>query len=105
MWSAIVLLLTLCQAIIIGVSYNLHLSGLFLGLVVYGSPFYLLMTLLGVDSAFMGNNPIYIGIFIYHVVKYFCFFKAHLIDDSNWRRNLAILLEAAYLALTGYYAN
>lgn len=105
MYSTVTLLLTLLQAGIVASGYLLQSKGIFLTAVYYGSPFHLMMTLLGPDSMFMDKNPLYLGIFIFHVIKYFLFFKAQYIDDGNWRRTLAIMLEAAYLAVCAYYLN
>jgi hypothetical protein len=104
MYSAVVLILTLVQALIVAGSYFMGSSSVFLNVVVYGSPFYLLMTMIS-SASILVETPIYMAAFIYHVFKYYVFFKAQLCDDSNWRRNFAIVLEAGYLALTGYYLN
>jgi hypothetical protein len=105
MYSKIIFVLTLLQTAIIAGSYYLQWSAFFLGMVVYGSPFYLMMTMLGEDSAFLDTHPIYLGILGFHAIKYFVFFRAQMLDDANWKRNCAIVMEAAYLILTGYYLN
>ena len=105
MSSLVVFIFTLLQTAIIAGSFLLHWDKYFLGLVVYGSPFYLMMTLLGQDSAFLDTHPIYLGILGFHAIKYLVFFRAQMIDDGNWKRSCAILMEAAYLVLSAYYLN
>ena len=105
MYSLVIFIFTLLQTAIIAGSFLLQWNAFFLGLVVYGSPFYLMMTLLGEDSAFLDTHPIYLGILGFHVVKYLVFFRAQMIDDGNWKRSCAIIMEAAYLVLSAYYLN
>jgi hypothetical protein len=104
MYSSVVLILALVQTLIVAGSYFMGSHAIFLNIVVYGSPFYLLMTLIS-SASMLIETPIYMAAFIYHVFKYYVFFKAQLVDDNNLRRNLAILMEGGYLALTGYYLN
>lgn len=104
MYSSVAFILTLIQTLIMVGSYFMGSHSIFLNVVVYGSPFYLLMTLIS-ESSILVETPLYMAAFIYHVFKYYVFFKAQLVDDNNLKRNLAILMEAGYLALTGYYLN
>jgi hypothetical protein len=105
MYSAIIFLLTLLQLIIVAGSYTLQVQGVFLTAIYYGSPFYLLMTMISPESIFSDKNPLYLVIFGYHVIKYFLFFKAQYIDDGNWRRTLAVIMEGIYLGACAYYLN
>jgi hypothetical protein len=104
MYSSVAFILTLIQTLIMVGSYFMGSHSIFLNVVVYGSPFYLLMTLIS-ESSILVETPLYMAAFIYHVFKYYVFFKAQLVDDNNLKRNLAILMEGGYLALTGYYLN
>lgn len=105
MYSSLIFLLTLAQVLVVGGSYVTHNGAIFGAAVIYGSPFYLLMTLISADSVFYDSSPLYLAIFAYHIVKYFLFFRAQMLDDNNLRRTAAIFMEGAYLALCGYYLN
>lgn len=104
MYSSVAFILTFVQTLIVVGSYFMGSPSVFLNVVVYGSPFYLLMTMIS-SASILVETPIYMAAFIYHVFKYYVFFKAQLVDDNNLKRNLAILMEGGYLALTGYYLN
>lgn len=71
-------------------------------LFVYGSPIYLCRYLLTQSSAFLDSNPYIIALSIFHVLKYFFMYKAQSVDDRNLPWMLAIVLEVAYLAYSGY---
>lgn len=105
MYSTLIFLLTLLQLAVVAGSYVTQDNAIFLTAIYYGSPFYLLMTLISPESVFLDKNPLYLVIFGFHVVKYFLFFKAQYIDDGNFRRTMAVVLEGIYLGLCAYYLN
>jgi hypothetical protein len=105
MYSVIAFIITLAQLLIISGSYLLQSTNIFNTGLIYGSPFYLAMTMLGSESAFLDKNPIYIGLLCFHIFKYFIIFRAQIVDEGGWMRNLAIVFEAAYLILSAYYIN
>jgi hypothetical protein len=104
-YSLSAFLITLIQLAIVVGSHALQYPNYFYNLLVYGSPFYLLMNIMTPDSALWDKNWLYILLLAYHVFKYFLVFRAQIVDDSNWYRHLAILFEAVYLCLSGYYLN
>lgn len=101
--STIVLIVTLLQLLVALGSYVMQSSAVFYGLVVYGSPFYLAMTMLTKESAITDNTYLYVLLGLYHIVKYFFFFRAQMVDEQNAKKTVAIVLEAAYLGLSAYY--
>src|SRR5271154_5015493 len=104
-YSILAFLITFAElAIVIG-SYVLKSKNILYAWLVYGSPFYLVMNLLTVDSVFWEKNPIYIGLFAFHFIKYFIFFRSQIYDEPNMLRLVAVVFEAAYLGLSGYYLN
>lgn len=105
MYSFIVFSLTLLQLLIMGGSYFLQASQVFYTLVVYGSPFYCTMTLLRSDSAILDNNPIYLIMLIYHMIKYGMFFLAQRNEGQSGMLMSAIAFEALYLSASAYYLN
>jgi len=72
---------------------------------VYGSPFYLVMNLFNADSVLWDKNPLYLGLLVFHILKYFIIFRAQMGEDYVTLRRSAILMEAAYLGLSAYYIN
>ena len=104
MYSLIVFLFTLAEVIAAAASYALQSQVIFANVVVYGSPFYLVMHLLSGDSAILAKNPLYISFAAFHLIKYFAFFQAQLKDDGGFLRIGAVLMEALYLATSAYYA-
>ncbi len=105
MYSFILFLLTLTQLAVIGGSYLAQANELFYLAAVYGSPFYSAMTLFRSDSAFFSNNPIYIVMFFYHIVKYGVFYLAQRNEGYNGALITAIIFEALYLCTSAYYLN
>lgn len=105
MYSIIVLILTLGQVFLAAASFLTQSSSVFYNVVVYGSPFYLTQTLLRADSALLDANALYIGMLIYHIVKYGFFFLAQTTEGRNAPLVIAVILEAAYLLLSAYYLN
>ena len=104
MYSVLVFLFTLAEVAITGISYVMHSQIVFTNAVWYCSPLYMIIHLLGHDSAFFEKNPIYIGVAVFHVIKYFCFFRSQFIEDSNPLRTIAIVFEALYLGVSAYYS-
>ena len=102
MSSIIILVMTLIEVIAALAGYVLHSNIVFQNVVIYGSPFYLAMNLLA-NSTLILKNPLYIGFILFHLIKYYFFFRAQIVDDDNKPRILAIVLEIAYLAVSGYY--
>lgn len=105
MYSFIAFLVTFGQLAIALWSYAAGAQETFYFVVVYGSPFYLAMNLLTQFSLLLDTSPAYVAMAGYHLLKYFLFFRAQVSEERNLWLMLAILFEAAYLGLSGYYLN
>lgn len=101
--SVLAFLMSALQLVVAGAAFFLQAPVVFMAVVVHGSPFYLAMNLFKSGSALTDASPLFIGFVAYHLVKYFFFFRAQMLDDSNALRTLAILCESAYLCLSAYY--
>lgn len=71
-------------------------------LMIYGSPVHLAMGLFSGNSVLLEGNPVIVGLAAFHVVKYFCFFRARVGEEVEWSFYLAAVLEALYLAYSAY---
>jgi hypothetical protein len=105
MAALLAFLITALELGVVAGGYLLESHSLLYNALVYGSPFYLLMNLLGGESALTSGNPLYLGLLAFHVVKYIIIFRAQLSGERPALRWLAILFEAAYLVLSSYYIN
>jgi len=105
MSAIIAFLITLSELAIVLGSAFLHSHNILYNALVYGSPLYLIMNLLNADSVFADSNPIYLGLLSLHIFKYFIIFRAQMNDEHPRLRMSAILMEAAYLALSAYYVS
>ena len=76
---------------------------LFQAVVVYGSPFHLLMTIFTDFSVFLDKSLFFAFVILFHAVKYFAFFRSQLNDDPAPTRYAGIVLEIAYLGFCAYY--
>lgn len=104
-YSLATFIITLLELVVVLGSYAVASKNIFYTSLVYGSPFYLIMNILNDDSALWDKNWIYIALIAFHIFKYFLFFRAQVVEDRNIWRTMAILFEAAYLCLSGYYLN
>jgi hypothetical protein len=104
MYSTITMIVTLIQLAVVLGSYALGMQELFTLVTIYGSPIYLVMNMLNADSAWVAKNPVYLMMFAYHIIKYALFFRARLSEGGSFRLTAAIVFEAAYLCISGYYA-
>ncbi len=105
MYSFLLLLITSLQLAIVAGSYATGAAQLFYNVAVYGSPFYSVMTLFRSDSGILDNNPLYLAMFCYHLVKYFMFFLAQRKEQMNGMLMTAVIFEAVYLGVSAYYLN
>ena len=105
MSAILAFLITLSELVIVIGSALLHSHNTLYTLLVYGSPYYLIMNLFNSESAFLDQNPIYMGLLVFHIIKYFIIFRAQMGDDYVALRRSAIVLEALNLALSSYYVN
>jgi hypothetical protein len=103
LYSLIAFLATLVQLIVMIASYALGSPTVFATFIVYGGPPYLIMNLFNAESAWVASHPIYLVLFFYHLLKYFVFFRARLVEGGNLLLTAAIVFEAAYLCISGYY--
>jgi hypothetical protein len=103
--TVLAFLLTLLQIVLAGLGYAMESKQLFYMIVVYGSPFYLLMNMLGPDSVVFSGNMFYIGMFIFHIIKYLAIFRAQSYGDRGGLFWMAAFFEVTYLGLAGYYIN
>jgi hypothetical protein len=105
MYSLLLLFITMLQLGAVGASYLAGEAQLFYNLAVYGSPFYSVMTLFRSDSPILDNNPLYLLMSGYHLIKYFLFYLAQRKEQMNGMLITAAIFEAVYLAVSGYYLN
>jgi hypothetical protein len=105
MYSFLLLVFTGVQLLVLAGSYATGAAEIFYLVAVYGSPFYSIMTLLRADSAFFEQNPAYLAMFAYHLIKYFFFYLAQRREQMNGILVTAALLEAAYLGTSAYFLN
>lgn len=105
MFSVFSFLLTFGQLAIILVSYALQAKTTFYLWVVHGSPFYLVMNALGAESAFFDNNPLYLMLGFFHVIKYMVMFKAQRDAERPGLFYASVAFEVFYLCMSGYYIN
>ncbi len=102
--SYFVFLLTLLEVVITFTSYAISKS-VFTMVAIYGSPFYLLMNVFGSDSVIHTGNPLYLGMFIFHIMKYFALFYAQVAGDRGKLFWTAVIFESSYLAMCAYHIN
>lgn len=105
MYTLLALIITAGELLAVLGSHLLHSQNVFYNAMVYGSPFYLLMNLLNADSAIMDANPLFIGLLIFHLLKYFIFWRARRVEEPGGMLLTAIIFEALYLGLSAYYIN
>lgn len=103
MYSLIVFLLCFSQLAIAGGAWMLKATDVFYYIVAYGGPFYLLQRIFAAEFSVIGGNPLIIMMFCYHLFKYALFFQAHMIDQKNFFKTLAIVCEVIYLYLSWKY--
>lgn len=105
MYSLIAFFLTSGQLAVIATSYFLHSKNVLYELLIYGSPFYLLMNMLGADSAFAQKSILYVTLIAYHIFKYVMIVQAQIVDGRTTLRMLAVVFEVLYLVLSAYWVN
>lgn len=105
MYSGLVFFLTLLQLVIVFGSQAMGAEEIFSLAVIYGSPLYLVMNLIKSVTSVLGADAIYIMLLAYHLFKYVLFFCAQLRGDRNFFFFMAIIFEAIYLGISGYYLN
>jgi|GEM_PF-2422777 len=94
---------TLAQLIIIIGSYLMKENVIYLTAVYYGSPIYLMSNFFTADSMIKDSNPLYLGLFVYHIFKYFLIFWARAVGERDNLRFATIFFEAVYLVICAYY--
>lgn len=105
MYSFIVFMIVTIQLLAVAGSYVLGQAEIFYTIAVYGSPFYSAMTLLRSDSPILENNPIYLIMLVYHIIKYGLFFFAQRNEGRTGMLTTAIIFEAIYLCTSAYFLN
>jgi hypothetical protein len=105
MAALLVFLISFMQLALVLGSFALHSQNILYMWLVYGSPFYLLMNLIGSNSAFAEAGFLYVGLIVFHLTKYFLFFLAKLKGERPLLFYSAVLMEALYLVMSGYYIN
>jgi len=103
MYSILAFLLTLAELCAVAAAYFLQNQPLFANMLVYGSPLYMLQNAFGTGSVLHEKNLIYLAFAAFHLVKYFVIFQAQRKEEGGVTRNLALVFEAVYLALSAYY--
>lgn len=102
LFSRLALLLVIVEYGCIAYGFSVESAKLLYHIFIYGSPAYLAQNLLGANSALIDSNPFFIGILVFHVLKYACFFKAKIAEELNWALVMAVIGEIAYVAYSGY---
>ena len=97
------LILTALEVSLTAFAYLTRTQGMFADVVIYGSPFYLVMNAFKPGSPFTDGPKIYLVYAAFHVVKYITLFRARLSDELRAASRTAIVLEIAYLAISAYY--
>ena len=100
--SRLALLFVLIEWVAIIVGYSLQPAHALYNAFIYGSPIYMAINLFTHGSALLEHNPMFLGLFIFHILKYITIFKAQIGDDGNGLRLIAIILEVAYVLVSGY---
>ena len=95
--------MTFLELALTGYAYVTRTQGLFSDMVINGSPFYLIMNIFNPGSPFIDGPKIYMGFFIFHVLKYFAIFRARIVDELPRTTMTAIFFEIAYLSISAYY--
>jgi len=86
----------------IAIGYFMHPAHALYNAFIYGSPIYMAINLFTQGSALLETNPVFLGVLVFHILKYATIFKAQVGDDGNGLRVLAIVLEILYVAFSGY---
>jgi hypothetical protein len=105
MSAFLALFMTFLELALIGYAFATQTQGLFSDMVIYGSPFYLLMNIFNAGSPFTDGPKIYLAFFLFHVIKYIMLLRARLVDEAPAKTMLAIIFEGIYLCISGYYLN
>ena len=103
MSTIIAFLLTLTQLAIAGYGYFGHSEIIFQAMVVYGSPLYFIMHLVGGSSVVFEPNIVYPLMAVGHVVKYLALFRSQAMQERLALHYSAVAMEIFYLALSAYY--
>ncbi len=97
------IIFTFLELALTGYAYVARAQGLFSDMVINGSPFYLLMNIFNPGSPLIDGPPIYKLFLGFHIIKYFCLFRARLVDELPRMAMTAIFFEIAYLGISAYY--
>jgi hypothetical protein len=101
-FARVVLVMEIVQWGLIGAGYLLPSPVIRSTMLIYGSPLYMIFHLLTGQSALSDNNPYIIALLVWHVLKYFSFFKTQVDEDRSVKLVIAAAAEVGYLALSGY---
>ena len=103
MYSAIAFILTATEVGAVCAAFSLQLKVLFLDLVVYGSPIYMIQNAIGAGSILHEKNLLFIGFLGFHLIKYAMIIQAQRLEERNIMRALALMFEALYIVICAYY--
>ncbi len=98
-------LMTFAQMAALLGSYWMQEKAMFMMVAVYASPVYLLMNMFGGDGFILDGNFLLISFFVWHLLKYAFFIRARMVSGAGGLFWTGILLEGAYLSISGYYLN
>ncbi len=96
-------LFTFLEVAVTAFSYLTRAQAMFADMVIYGSPFYLLMNAFNPGSPFINGPKIYLAYFVFHVLKYFAIFRSRIVDEYPRMWVTAVFFEIIYLATSAYY--
>lgn len=97
MFSLIAFIITSCQLLIVATCYMMNATDAFYMFAVYGGPIYLTSTMVKAGFYVITERPLYLMVLSFHILKYFIMLRAHVIDQRNPLRTMAILFEVVYL--------
>ena len=83
--------------------YFVPLPKLFDLTVIYGSPLFFIMNLLGSNSVAFDQNPLFPLIALFHVVKYLLLCRSQFIEERYSLHYLAVIFEVLYLVICARY--
>lgn len=100
--SRLALLLVSLQWLCILLGYAGESFALLARIVVVGSPVNMVMNFFANDFGLIAANKLFIGLAIFHILKYAIIVKAQLSNPENWAKIYAMILEILYIAYSGW---
>jgi hypothetical protein len=103
LYTILAFILTTLEMGSVVLSFAVQNQEIFYNMLVYGSPFYLIQHAFGAGSIINEKNPLYVALFLFHIIKYFIIFQSQRLEEPTLLRRMAVLFEALYIGLSTYY--